>query len=177
MKEYLLGTAIFGSIILFVFSLMVIPVTLLNTYFIFGSVLIFGAFGAVLYFILNKKNVQDSMDYIYIPIRSTITFGSIITFTFILLNYHLRETEILNQRIPVVSKYLDESIKGGKFSNKLVIRSAFVINYKGQTKNIIWNKRLEDSIMNNVTELVLEVNNGFCNIDVLESARLIVKSK
>ena len=62
---------------------------------------------------------------------------------------------------------------GGKFSNKIRIKSAFVINYKGQNKNIVWNTRLEDTVMAKVKKIQIIKKRGFFGVDIIEDTNLI----
>lgn len=173
MKEYLFASSVFLSIILFVFSLLIMPCTLINDNLVYGCVLISGIIFSIVYILIYKNSITDTDEYLYIPIRSIISFGAISVFLFILLNYHLRNSKEVKVKTPVISSYLDESTKGGKFSSRLVIKSAFVVDYEGQTKNIIWNSRLEDSIMENVNAIELKVNKGFFGYDIIQDIDLI----
>ncbi len=167
------ASAIFLGIVLFALSLIIIPSTLINDYLVYASVFASGIIFSVFYIFAYKNSITDKDEYLFIPIRSIISFGAISVFSFLLLNYYLRSSDEVVVKTPVISSYLDETIRGNKYSRKLVIKSAFVINYDGQTKNIIWQTRLEDSIMKNVNAIEFKINKGFFGFDIIQDSDLI----
>lgn len=174
MKENLLALGVFiGFFMLFYSVLIIVPITLINDYLIYGFVIVIGLIVSVVYVFYNKKNITNEIEYLYIPIRSTLSLGSIFVFSFLWLNYYWRNQDEVTVKIPVNSYFLDKESCGSKYSSEIVVKSAFVINYKGQTKKIIWHSRLEDSIMSNVKVIEIKKNKGFFGIDIIEETDLI----
>ena len=173
MKEYLFASTIFLGIILFALSLIIIRSTLINDFLVYGSVFASGIIFSIVYIFIYKNSITDIDKYLYIPIRSIISFGTVSVFSLLLLNYYLRNPKEVVVKTPVISSYLDETMVGNKFSSRLVIKSAFVVNYDGQTKNIIYQTRLEDSIMKNVKAIEFKINKGFFGFDIIQDSDLI----
>ena len=131
-----------------------------------------GIIVSVGYIFYKKNKISDNIEYLFISIRSTFCFGCIIVFSFLWGNYFYRNNEYITIKLPVKSFFLDKSYRGGKFSNKTIIKSAFVIDYEGQTKNIIWDYRLNDTLMSNVKAIEIEKSEGFFGIDIIEETDL-----
>ena len=174
MKQNLLDAGVFFGFLLLVYSIIIIvPITLLNDYLIYGSVIVIGFIVSVVYNKNNKNNITVEIEYLYIPIRSTLSFGSILVFSFLWLNYYWRNQNEIAIKIPVQSYYLDKERRGSRYTGRTVVRSAFVVNYNGQSKNIVWDSRLDDDIMSSVKAIEIKKNNGFFGIDIIEDTDLI----
>jgi hypothetical protein len=173
MKENLLALGIFIGFFLLVFSGFIIPITLLNDYLIYGCILLIGLAVSGIYVFYNKDKIIDVKEYIYIPIRCSLCFGPILVFSFLWLNFFWRDQHPTTIKIPVKSSFLFKERHGGKFSSKVRVKSAFVVNYKGQNKNIVWNSRLDDNLMSYVKEIEIIKRTGFFGIDIIEDTNLI----
>lgn len=173
MKENLLALGMFIGFFLLLFSVFIIPITLLNNYLIYGGVFATGLIISAAYIIYNKDKITDEKEYFYIPIRITFCFGPILVFSFLWVNFFWRDKDETIIKIPVKSFFLLKESYGGKFSNKIRIKSAFVINYKGQNKNIVWNTRLEDTVMAKVKKIQIIKKRGFFGVDIIEDTNLI----
>jgi len=175
MKENLLALGIFIGFFLLVFSGLIIPITLLNNYLIYGCILIIGLAGSGFYIFYNKDKIIDVKEYIYIPVRCSLCFGPILVFSFLWLNFFWRDQHSTTIKIPVKSFFLYKERHGGKYSNKVTVKSAFVIDYFGQPKNIIWNSRLEDTLMTCVDSIEITKSKGYFGIDIIEDKNLIFR--
>lgn len=173
MKENLMAIAIFIGFFMAFFSIIIIPVTLINEYLIYWSIPIVGFLVSIIYIKYNKNKILEIKEYVYIPIRATLSLGCIITFSFLYVNYWFRSSKVEIVKVPVKTYFLDKELRGTRYSRKIVIKSAFRINYKGQSKDIIWNSRLEDSIMLSVKAIEIKKSNGLLGIDIIEDTDLL----
>ena len=103
----------------------------------------------------------------------------IVVFSFLWVNYKFLDKKETIFIAPITNTFIDKQRVGGSYSGRVVHKSGFEINYKGLSKNIIWDSRLEDSIMNNAKEIEITVNKGFFGIDVIKEKRLgvLIESK
>ena len=173
MKEYFVAVGMIAGLFFLLFSeIYILPVTLINNYLIYGFVFFIGFLTAVIYIFINKHNINDSNEYIFIPIRSVLSVGLIVVFSFLWINYKFCDNNETTFITPIVNNFINKQRVGGKYSSRVVYKSGFKINYKGQNKNIIWDSMLEDSIMNNAKEIQLTTNKGFFGIDIIKEKRL-----
>jgi len=173
MKENLLALGLFIGFFLLAFSGFIIPITLLNDYLIYSCILIVGLIVSGSYIFYKKDKITDLKEYIYIPIRCSLCFGPILVFSFLWLNFFWRDQHSTTIKIPIKSSFLFKERYGGKFSSKVRVKSAFVVNFKGQNKNIVWNSRLDDNLMCYVKEVEIIKRTGFFGIDIIEDTNLI----
>jgi hypothetical protein len=174
MKENLLALGMFiGFFMLFYSVYFIVPISLLNDYLIYVSVIAIGLLVSIVYIFYNKKSITLEIEYLYIPIRSTLSIGCISVFSVLLINYLYRDQKTVTVKLPVESCFLDKESRGSKYTSRLIVRSAFVINYKGQTKNIVWHSRLEDTIMKYVKAVEIKKRKGFFGIDIIEQTNLV----
>lgn len=172
MKEYLVAIGMFIGFFLLCFSGFITSVTLLNDYLIYSSAVIIGLIVALFYFFNFKEKITDKKEYIYVPIRSILSIGVIIVFIFLWSNYFWREQKIQTIVLPIKENYLDKTKIGSKFSTKIRIKSAFVVEYNKLNKDIIWHTRLEDSIIARVQAIEIKKSNGLFGIDIIEETDL-----
>ena len=90
-----------------------------------------------------------------------------------MVKFFLERSTSTTIKIPIKSSFLFKERYGGKFSSKVRVKSAFVVNYKGQNKNIVWNSRLDDNLMCYVKEIEIIKRTGFFGIDIIEDTNLI----
>ncbi len=147
MKDYILLFGMSFGFGLLAFSKSILPITLINNWWIFGSVFSIGFITFLVLIKLKKETITDYNEYIFIPIRCIFSIGLTTVFSFIWLNNLYKEKVAI--RVKVKSYFVSYEHIGGKFSNRVRCKSAFVINYKGQNKNITWNERLDDDLMKN----------------------------
>lgn len=176
MKENLLVIGMIAGLFLILIStVVIIPITLINDYLIYGCVVLMGLITALIYIFFNKEKIIDVNEYLFIPIRCCLSLGPIIVFSFLWLNYYLKNQNNVTVQIPVQICFVDKKTVGSKFNRRTVIKSAFEIIYQGQTKNIVWHSRLEDSIINNVKAIEIKKSTGLFGIDIIEETNLIYK--
>jgi hypothetical protein len=170
MKENLSAFGIFLGFFMLVFSMALVPKTLINDYLIYGSILVIGLIISLIY--IYKNEITDNMEYLYIPIRSTISLGCILVSSFLWINYY-RTENLTIVRLPINSYFLDYKTTGSKFNRKTTCRSAFEISYNGQTKNIVWDNRLDDNLMKSLKSIEIMKSEGFFGIDIIEGLNLV----
>jgi hypothetical protein len=171
MKENLSAFGIFLGFFMLAFSLSLVPKTLINDYLIYGSIIVIGLIVSLIY--IYKNEITDNMEYLYIPIRSTISLGCILVSSFLWINYYYRNENLTIVNIPVNSCFLDYETTGSKFNRKTTCKSAFEINYNGQSKNIVWDNRLDDNLMKSVKSIEIMKSEGFFGIDIIEDMNLV----
>ena len=167
-----MATGMFVGFFMAVFSFIIIPISLINDYLIWGSVLIVGISTSLVFIKYKENKITEIKEYMYIPIRSTLSIGCIMIFSFLYINYWFRSQRIEIVKVPVENCFLDKELHGSKYSRRIVVKSAFKINYKGQSKSIIWHTRLEDSIMASVKAIEIKKSKGLFGIDIIEDIDL-----
>ncbi|MDI9308775.1 MAG: hypothetical protein QM535_01070 [Limnohabitans sp.] len=172
MKEYVIAIGVFSGVFLLFFSSLIISRTLLNDYLIYSTVLIVGLVVSVIYIFYNKQKIIDTNEFIYIPIRSTLGLGSISVFLFLWINFFLREKRIQIIQLPVKEYYLKKINSGGRYSNKVSIRSGFVVEYYKLNKDIVLDSHMNDSIAISIKFIEIEKSKGFFGIDIIEKMNL-----
>ena len=171
MKRYFLDFGIVLGFLLLFSSIIIVPISLVNDYLIYSLIPIIGLVFASLYIYYNRDKVISRNEYMFITLRSIFSFGFIFVFLFLWINFYWRDRNDVIVETSVKNYYLDTLL----LSKRIKIRSAFTINYKGQTKNIIWNSRLDDSIMHKVNAIEIKKNKGLFGIDIIIDTTIVYK--
>jgi hypothetical protein len=173
MKEYITVLGMFIGFSLLMMSQFILSVTLINDWLVYSSVVGIGLLIATFYIFKFRTLSLPNTEYFFIALRSTLIAGSIIVFLLLWINFYWKSTDTETIETPVIASFLNKTIVGNKFSKRVKLRTAFVIDYKGQTKNIIWDTRLDDETLHNIEALLIKKNEGFFGIDIIEEQELL----
>ncbi len=171
-KENLFGIIAFSGFILTVFFRSIIRITLLNDNLIYYCIFLIGFFSFVVSIYKNKHTHQITKHlYLFIP---NVLFAAGIVFSLLWLNYLLRcQQNFISEKFPVNNCFLDIEKSADEYSSESIAKSAFVIKYNEQIKNIIWYEQLSFLKMKSVKAIEIKKSKGLFRVDIIEETNLI----
>lgn len=166
MKDYLFGLGIISGLSSLHFLKFVIRKTLTNDYIIYGTLLLISLISSIIYLKFKKREISDPKEYFFIPLRFLLSISSIIVFLFFWINLAYKSNKTFAVNVSIKSWYIAEEVQGNKFSRKVIYKSAFVIEYNGNLKNVVLDTKIDDKAMATFNTLTIDVSSGFFGIDV-----------